>query len=147
VTTTGTGTVGTVAVVAPTAPAPVSGPAPMTNDSQPQLLAAPVVNAPAEDTEWNYTVSGTITAPNPGSFTVTITVDGATEPAAKVTAVLDSSGNPTNAGNFTTTFGLAPCYSATDCTRYCTAVVTNASGTAASAVANFTIEQTPRPQP
>jgi len=125
---------------APATPAPVAGdtvppgtpPAPVPTPPAPGL-ATPSITGVTEEAEWNYTVSGTVSDPNPASLQIEITVDQTAEPAVAVNAD----------GTFSTTFTLPPCTSATNSTRFCTAVATN--GTQTSAPADFTIEQTPRP--
>ncbi len=99
----------------------------------PAALAPPTNISVTDDGEWNYTVSGTVTDPNPGSLTVKIVVDGIAKGSATVTAK----------STWTLTFGLPACTSANDSTRYGTATATD--GTRASTAAVFTIEQTPVP--
>jgi hypothetical protein len=146
-TSTSAGTVAAVPTVTPTAPAPATGPAPVAAGPihNSPTLPLPDVSGYTEATDWVYTVSGTLTDANPAGLTVIVKVDGIAEPAASVTTVLDGSGHPTDVGKWTAVFGLNPCYSATNATRYCTAVSTN--GTLTSALTDFTIEQTPRPHP
>ncbi len=137
-------------VVVPAPASPAAPVAPMAGDTLPPLadepvapgLAAPTITGYTEDGDWNYTVNGTVTDPNPASLTVNITVDGVAEPAAPVTPVLNPDGTPTGTGTFSTTFGLPACTSATNGTRYGTAVATD--GTRVSPVTIFTIDQTPR---
>jgi hypothetical protein len=89
-----------------------------------------------KDVEWkegadcNYWVGVTLTAPNPGKVTVTITVDGTDKPPFGVDRL----------GNFETTMALTACHDPTDANRVCTAVATD--GFLTSKVYEFTIHQT-----
>jgi hypothetical protein len=134
----------TVVPLAITAPALL--PAPDAGDTLPAPAPAPTVpvlslGTPAEVSDWTYSVSGTVTDPNPSSLTIKITVDGVAEPSAKVTPVLNPDGTPSGKGKFTATFGLPECTSATESTHYGTAVATD--GTRFSPKVIFTIDQNP----
>jgi hypothetical protein len=116
--------------VPPAAPGPVAGAA-VTVPAAPGL-AEPNIAGVDGDQYLNYTVRGTIADPNPTALTIKITVDGLAEPSAR----------PDASGRFTVTFTLPPCSSATNATRFGTAVATD--GARVSPTVLFDFAQMPR---
>jgi hypothetical protein len=129
---------------APLAPAPRAGdviPAPTTNSPTLPALLPPTVTDVVDEGDWNYTVIGTVSDPNPAALTVNVTVDGNPVGSSPVKPVLNPDGTPSNSGTWSITFGLPTCTSATNATRFGTAVATD--GTRVSPPTVFTIEQVP----
>jgi hypothetical protein len=136
----------TAATVAP-APAPLAPqagdvmPAPTTTSpTQPVILPPSVVNV-VDDGDWNYSVSGTVSDPDPATLTVNVSVDGNPVGSSPVKPVLNADGTPPSQGTWSVTFGLPQCTSATDSTRFGVAVATD--GKRVSQPTAFTIEQSP----
>jgi hypothetical protein len=146
---TDTSTTSSTTVVVTPAPAPLA-PAPQagnTISAQTTTLSLPGLTAPTVgdvsdlDSNWDYSVSGTVSDANPAALTVNVSVDGKAVGSSAVKTVLNADGTPTNTGTWSVTFGLPPCSTATSCTRYGSAVAT--SGKSTSPATPFMIEQTP----
>lgn len=130
------------AVVVPVAPAPAptapagttTGTGGSTSASSSMLLPLPVIDgcAGTENPELTVTVSGHVTDTNPTSLTVTFSgwvMDG-------LHTSVDTS------GNFTITFNVPNCTSASTANHTCSAVAADGAGRA-SAAFGFIVEQTP----
>jgi hypothetical protein len=120
---------------APTAPAgTTTGTSGSTPASSSPLLPLPVIDgcAGAENADLTVTVSGHVTDTNPTSLTVTFSgwvMDG-------LHTSVDTS------GNFTVTFNVPNCTSASTANHTCAAVAADGAGRA-SAAFGFIVEQTP----
>jgi hypothetical protein len=144
VTTTTTTTATVTPAPEPLAPAPQAGdvmPAPTTGSPTLPVILPPAVVNVVDEGDWNYAVSGTVSDPNPAALTVNVSVDGNPLGSAPVKPVLNADGTPANKGTWSMTFGLPACTSATDSTRFATAVASD--GKRVSQPTAFTIEQSP----
>jgi hypothetical protein len=105
------------------------------SDSGSSTPGKPFIKGTVESDDWHYTVTGSITDPNPTALTIQIKVDG--DPKPPVT--------PDNTGRFTLTFVLPPCYNSANATRYGTAVAM--CGQQSSPATGFSFSQHTEPPP